>query len=135
MRTTGASVRSPERAAARSVGRGTGRVSTPNTGARATATGTAGTADGSTTAGSSNAAARPSAVTVARRAERLGLGATRPSATRTVAVDTPVAAAIFANDKPRPSSSTICARRAGVNLVGPFGPVRSVANPSTPAAA
>ena len=81
---------------------------TPNTGAFAT--GTEGDPVGSSTAGSSgspkamDAMARvsssPSAVAVAHRTERLGFGTTRPNATRTVAVETPVTAAILANDKP-----------------------------------
>src|SRR5664280_3768923 len=56
----------------------------------------------------------------------------RPNATRTVAVDTPAAAAICCNLSPVASSFTIRAARDGVSLLGRRGPGRSVTNPSTP---
>src|SRR5665811_1309348 len=57
---------------------------------------------------------------------------TRPRATRTVAVDTSVAAAISSNVRPAASSPTICATSGPVSLLGPFGPERSRTSPTTP---
>jgi len=57
---------------------------------------------------------------------------TRPNATRTVAVDTSVRAAICRNDRPCRSNSAIRAASAPVSLIGPFGPVRPRPSPATP---
>jgi len=62
-------------------------------------------------------------------------GPTRPNATRTVAVDTPVCAAIVANVAPEAANSTTRALSASVSLIGPFGPLRVRSSPATPAAA
>ena len=61
-----------------------------------------------------------------------GRGVTRPNATRTVAVDTPVRSAIARSDRPCPSSAAIRAASSPVSLTGPFGPVRSRTSPATP---
>ena len=79
--TTGASTRSPNRAATRSVVRGTGGASTTSSAASAPPQSL-----GSSTSVSTGAALA---------------GATRPNATRTVAVETPVTEAIFSNVAPR----------------------------------
>jgi len=50
---------------------------------------------------------------------------TRPNATRTVAVDTPVRAAIFSSVSPAASRRAIRPARAAVSLIGPLGPVRA----------
>src|SRR5665647_1998835 len=57
---------------------------------------------------------------------------TRPNATRTVAVETPVAAAICCKVRPVASSFTIRPARDVVSLLGRRGPGRSVTNPTTP---
>src|SRR5680860_1216191 len=57
---------------------------------------------------------------------------TRPSATRTVAVDTPVCIAILRNEAPAASSSTMRALTWSVSFEGPLGPVRVGTSPATP---
>ncbi|HJY58750.1 MAG TPA: hypothetical protein VJ418_20430 [Streptosporangiaceae bacterium] len=61
--------------------------------------------------------------------------ATRPSALRTVNVDTPVAAAISLRVAPAASSSPIRAASCAVSLEAPFGPRREGTRPATPPAA
>ena len=60
---------------------------------------------------------------------------TRPSALRTLNVDTPVAAAISPKVAPAASSSRIRAASSGVSLEAPFGPRREGTSPATPPAA
>src|SRR5450756_245453 len=60
---------------------------------------------------------------------------TRPRATRTVAVDTPVRAAILLNVDPAASAATICARNCAVSLLGRFGPDCSGTSAATPLSA
>ena len=61
--------------------------------------------------------------------------ATRPSALRTLNVDTPVAAAISLRVAPAASSSRIRAASSGVSFEAPFGPRRAGTSPATPPAA
>ena len=73
-----------------------------------------------------------SAVTV-WRASQPALPLRRPNATRTVAVLTPLRAAIAARLRPCPSRSRIQAATCSVSFDGPFGPVLAGTNPATPA--
>jgi hypothetical protein len=57
---------------------------------------------------------------------------TRPSAARTVNVETPVAAAICRSVCPAASSPAIRAASAGVSFDAPFGPRRTGTSPATP---
>ena len=59
-------------------------------------------------------------------------GRTRPSAARTVNVETPVAAAICRSVCPAASSPAIAAASAGVSFDAPFGPRRTGTSPATP---
>jgi hypothetical protein len=59
-------------------------------------------------------------------------GRTRPSAARTVNVETPVAAAICRSVCPAASSPAIRAASAGVSFDAPFGPRRTGTSPATP---
>ena len=61
--------------------------------------------------------------------------ATRPSALRTLNVDTPVAAAIWRSVAPAASSPAIRAASSGVSFEAPFGPRRAGTSPATPSAA
>ena len=58
--------------------------------------------------------------------------ATRPSALRTLNVDTPVTAAISLSLAPAASSSRIRAASSGVSFEAPFGPRRAGTSPATP---
>ena len=58
-------------------------------------------------------------------------GRTRPSAARTVNVETPVAAAICRSVCPAASSPAIRAASAGVSFDAPFGPRRTGTSPAT----
>lgn len=58
----------------------------------------------------------------------------RPSATRTVAVLTPVCSAIAASVSPSASSAWIRAITSSVSLLGPFGPTFAGTSPATPCA-
>ena len=62
-------------------------------------------------------------------------GATRPSALRTLNVDTPVAAAISRSVAPAASSPAIRSTSSGVSFEAPFGPRRAGTSPATPSAA
>ena len=115
MITTGASTRSPNRAATRSVVRGTGGASTTNSAASAP----------SPSLGSSTSVSTGAALA----------GATRPNATRTVAVETPVSEAIFSNVALAASRPAIRRDKEAVSLIGPLGPVRARTKASTPPAA
>ncbi len=118
--TTGASTRSPARAAARSTVRGTGQGRT---------------ASSATVAASSSAVAVAAVGSAGNSTGGAVRGATRPSATRTVAVDTPVWAAIRSKLRPVASSATIRAARAWVSLLARRGPGRSRTSASTPPSA
>ena len=61
--------------------------------------------------------------------------ATRPSALRTLNVDTPVAAAISLRVAPAASNPAIRCTSCGVSLEAPFGPRRAGTSPATPPAA
>ncbi len=61
--------------------------------------------------------------------------ATRPSALRTLNVDTPVAAAICRRVAPAASSPVIRSTSSGVSFEAPFGPRREGTSPATPSAA
>ena len=63
------------------------------------------------------------------------LAGTRPSALRTLNVDTPVAAAISRSVAPAASSAVIRAASSGVSFEAPFGPRRAGTSPATPSAA
>ena len=58
-----------------------------------------------------------------------GRGATRPSATRTVAVDTPVAAVTALSDNPCPCRATIRAASAAVSVT-PLTPTAAATSPA-----
>ena len=67
-------------------------------------------------------------------AGRLPAG-TRPSALRTLNVDTPVAAAISRSVAPAASSPAIRSTSSGVSFEAPLGPRRAGTSPATPSAA
>ena len=104
----------PHWASARSPSRGTGSGSTGTT---------------APWPASSSPAARPALSAGRPRA------ATRPSALRTLNVDTPVAAAISRSVAPAASSPAIRAASSGVSFEAPFGPRRAGTSPATPPAA
>ena len=111
---------SPHRASARSPSRGTGSGST----------GTA--APGRWSSSPATRLALPAAAPAAAPRPR---AATRPSALRTLNVDTPVAAAISLRVAPAASSSPIRAASSGVSFEAPFGPRRAGTSPASPPAA
>src|SRR6266498_3433520 len=75
------------------------------------------------------AAASPPAVACACPAGRVPV---RPSAARTLKVDTPVAAAIWRSRMPCPSSPAIRATISGVSFDARRGPLRAGTSPATP---
>ena len=84
-------------------------------------------------ASSSSPATRPALSAVAAGRPR---AATRPSALRTLNVDTPVAAAISPQRRPRRVQfPAIRAASSGVSFEAPFGPRRAGTSPATPPAA
>ena len=108
---------SPHRASTRSPSRGTGSGSTgtaPRPASSSPATGPA-------LSSAAHAAGRPDP--------------TRPSALRTLNVDTPVAAAISRSVAPAASSPVIRSTSSGVSFEAPFGPRRAGTSPATPSAA
>ncbi len=130
--TTDASASSPNRAAVRSAVRATGAANTTSWARGVSSAFSCSTrVSAPEPSPSATLATTPTSLAEAGSAGAFDV-AVRPSATRTVAVDTPVAAAIFSSVYPAASRATIRAANPGVSLIGPFGPVRARTSPATP---